>query len=83
MRRRLAGDQGMRMGESHSYPAAIGRPDRDDLIVAIGLVRSTADGQTNTIARARFVESRMSPIAGPRGRALPQSSCLGETQALE
>jgi hypothetical protein len=63
MRRRLAGDQGMRMGESHSYPAAIGRPDRDDLIVAIGLVRSTADGQTNTIARARFVESRISPMA--------------------
>ena len=31
------------MGEPDSYAAAIGRPDRDYLIVAIGLVRSTAN----------------------------------------
>ena len=38
--RRLAGDQRMLVGESDSYAGAIGRPDRDDRIVAEGLVRS-------------------------------------------
>ncbi len=32
--RRLAGDQRMLVGESDSYDGAIGRPDRDDRIVA-------------------------------------------------
>ena len=37
--RRLAGDQRMLVGESDSYAGAIGRPDRDDRIVAVGIFR--------------------------------------------
>jgi hypothetical protein len=37
--RRLAGDQRMLVGESDSYAGAIGRPDRDDRIVAIARCR--------------------------------------------
>ena len=37
--RRLAGDQRMLVGESDSYAGAIGRPDRDDRIVAIAIAR--------------------------------------------
>jgi hypothetical protein len=38
--RRLAGDQRMLVGESDSYAGAIGRPDRDDRIVAEALAPS-------------------------------------------
>ena len=37
--RRLAGDQQMLLAESDSYVDAIGRPDRDDRIVAEALAR--------------------------------------------
>ncbi len=63
--RRLAGDQRMLVGESDSYAGAIGRPDRDDRIVAEALAPS--DGAE--VAKAfvgdlrAFRKGRPSPAA--------------------
>jgi hypothetical protein len=51
--RRLAGDQRMLVGESDSYAGAIGRPDRDDRIVAIGIVAlATVDREKHSSGAA-------------------------------
>jgi hypothetical protein len=51
--RRLAGDQRMLVGESDSYAGAIGRPDRDDRIVAIAIAGSAPAREKKQSSRAQ------------------------------
>ena len=70
-----------RPGDAHGRIRFVTPPPSAGPIVttgsfAIRLVRSTADGQTNPITRARFVESRMSPGGGPSSGASRPWRCI-------
>jgi hypothetical protein len=52
--RRLAGEQRRLVGESDLYAGAIGRPDREDRIVAIALARDIPNRATPLVAKRKL-----------------------------
>jgi hypothetical protein len=55
--RRLADDQRMLVGESDSYASAIGRPDRDDRIVAVAITPAAAEPTSPFVAGRRKIRN--------------------------